>query len=159
MGIAAPRIGIARAAAVVHSRGNTPAIILLNPQITTRTDELDEQYEGCLSFRCVRRFVLRVMLTEMLPLYTDARAASRISAAYVLEALYNENIDARARDDISQRRVVFEQLIRQAIADGRISPATRWPRPIRSSRSPASPPSSSWTWSSLRTRSPQSIST
>ncbi|MFE7302250.1 peptide deformylase [Streptomyces sp. NPDC057579] len=59
MGIAAPRIGIARAAAVVHSRGNTPAIILLNPQITTRTDELDEQYEGCLSFRCVRRFVPR----------------------------------------------------------------------------------------------------
>ncbi|MFF0630814.1 hypothetical protein [Streptomyces sp. NPDC004296] len=99
------------------------------------------------------------MLTEMLPLHTDARAASRISAAYVLEALHNENIDARARDDISQGRVVFEQLIRQAIADGRISPATRWPRPIRSSRSPASPPSSSWTWSSLRTRSPQSIST
>ncbi|MFF2807322.1 TetR/AcrR family transcriptional regulator [Streptomyces sp. NPDC058000] len=68
------------------------------------------------------RDVLRVMLTEMLPLHTDARAASRISAAYVLEALHNENIHARARDDIAQGRVVFEQLIRQAIADGHISP-------------------------------------
>ncbi|MFI6690002.1 TetR/AcrR family transcriptional regulator [Streptomyces sp. NPDC050485] len=68
------------------------------------------------------RDVLRVMLTEMLPLHTDARAASRISAACVLEALHNENIHARARDDIAQGRVVFEQLICQAMADGHISP-------------------------------------
>ncbi|MFF3733393.1 peptide deformylase [Streptomyces sp. NPDC002476] len=46
MGIAAPQIGIARAAAVVQPPGDAPAIVLLNPRITTRSEELDEQYEG-----------------------------------------------------------------------------------------------------------------
>ncbi|QHC23628.1 TetR/AcrR family transcriptional regulator [Streptomyces sp. GS7] len=68
------------------------------------------------------RDVLRVMLTELLPLHSDARAASRMSAAYVLEALHNETIHAQARDGITQGRLVFEQLIRQAIADGHIGP-------------------------------------
>ncbi|MGD3108746.1 TetR/AcrR family transcriptional regulator [Streptomyces sp. YGL11-2] len=68
------------------------------------------------------RDVLRVMLTETLPLHADARAASRMSAAYVLEALHNENIHAQARDGITQGRLVVEQLIRQAIADGHIGP-------------------------------------
>ncbi|WP_052229680.1 TetR/AcrR family transcriptional regulator [Streptomyces sp. CT34] len=67
------------------------------------------------------RDVLRVMLTEMLPLHADARAASRMSAAYVLEALHNENIHAQARDGLAQGRLVVEQLIREAIADGHIS--------------------------------------
>ncbi|GAA2656341.1 hypothetical protein GCM10009864_22890 [Streptomyces lunalinharesii] len=54
MGIAAPQIGIARAAAVVHPPGDAPTIILLNPKITSSSDEMDEQYEGCLSFFDVR---------------------------------------------------------------------------------------------------------
>ncbi|MGW1195537.1 TetR/AcrR family transcriptional regulator [Streptomyces sp. NPDC002536] len=66
------------------------------------------------------RDVLRLMLTEMLPLHADARATSRMSAAFVLEALHNENFHARARDGMAQGRLLVEQLIRQAIADGRI---------------------------------------
>ncbi|WP_369392485.1 TetR/AcrR family transcriptional regulator [Streptomyces sp. CG1] len=77
---------------------------------------------GELGDRPHPRDVLRVMLTEMLPLHADARAASRISAAYVLEALQNENIRVRARDGIAQGRVIVEQLIRDAIAEGHISP-------------------------------------
>ncbi|MGA5270293.1 peptide deformylase [Streptomyces lydicamycinicus] len=59
MGLAAPQIGISRAAAVVQPPGDVPAIILLNPRITTSSDEVDEQYEGCLSFFDVRGFVPR----------------------------------------------------------------------------------------------------
>ncbi|WP_323379456.1 peptide deformylase [Streptomyces durbertensis] len=59
MGIAAPQIGIARAAGVVQPPGDAPAIILLNPRITTSSDETDEQYEGCLSFFDVRGLVPR----------------------------------------------------------------------------------------------------
>ncbi|MGG2464326.1 TetR/AcrR family transcriptional regulator [Streptomyces sp. RGM 3693] len=72
------------------------------------------------------RDVLRVMLTEMLPLHPDARATSRMSAAYVLEALHDEHIHARARHGISQGRAAVEQLVRQAIAEGHI-PADRDP--------------------------------
>ncbi|GHF46621.1 TetR/AcrR family transcriptional regulator [Streptomyces morookaense] len=68
------------------------------------------------------RDVLRVMLTEMLPLHADARATSRMSAAFVLEALHNENFHARARDGMTQGRSLVEQLIRQAITDGHIAP-------------------------------------
>ncbi|OLZ67864.1 formylmethionine deformylase [Streptomyces sp. IMTB 2501] len=59
MGIAAPQIGIARAAAVVMPADDAPAVILLNPRITDRSEEMDEQYEGCLSFFDVRGLVPR----------------------------------------------------------------------------------------------------
>lgn len=59
MGIAAPQIGIARAAAIVQPPGDTPAIFLLNPRITDRSEDMDEQYEGCLSFFDVRGRVPR----------------------------------------------------------------------------------------------------
>ncbi|MBQ0827574.1 peptide deformylase [Streptomyces tagetis] len=59
MGIAAPQIGIARAAAVVRPPGDAPAVILLNPHITDCSGETDEQYEGCLSFFDVRGLVPR----------------------------------------------------------------------------------------------------
>ncbi|MEU1022149.1 peptide deformylase [Streptomyces sp. NPDC005904] len=59
MGIAAPQIGIGRAAAVVQPSGDAPAVILLNPRITTRSEKMDEQYEGCLSFFDVRGLVPR----------------------------------------------------------------------------------------------------
>ncbi|MER8101909.1 peptide deformylase [Kitasatospora sp. NPDC094016] len=60
MGIAAPQIGIGRAAAIVQpAEPGAPAIILLNPSITNHTSETDEQYEGCLSFFDVRGLVPR----------------------------------------------------------------------------------------------------
>ncbi|MFI1863596.1 peptide deformylase [Streptomyces jumonjinensis] len=57
MGLAAPQIGIGRAAAVVQPPGDAPTIVLLNPRITARAGETDEQYEGCLSFFDVRGLV------------------------------------------------------------------------------------------------------
>jgi AcrR family transcriptional regulator len=66
------------------------------------------------------RDVLRLMLVELLPLHPDARATSRMSAAYVLEALHDPDVHARARDGIAHGRSVVEQLVRQAIADGQI---------------------------------------
>ncbi|MET9176681.1 peptide deformylase [Kitasatospora aureofaciens] len=46
---ATERIG--RAAAIVQPASpDAPTIVLLNPQITDRSDEADEQFEGCLSF-------------------------------------------------------------------------------------------------------------
>jgi peptide deformylase len=60
MGIAAPQIGIDRAAAVVQpTNPAAPAIVLLNPRITDRSSETDEQFEGCLSFFDVRGLVPR----------------------------------------------------------------------------------------------------
>jgi peptide deformylase len=60
MGIAAPQIGIGRAAAIVQpAEPGAPAIVLLNPRITDQSDETDEQYEGCLSFFDVRGKVPR----------------------------------------------------------------------------------------------------
>lgn len=68
------------------------------------------------------RDILRVMLTEMLPLHPGTRATSRMSAAYVLEALHNTNIHTRARDGLTHGRDLIEQTVRQAITDGHISP-------------------------------------
>ncbi|GAA2875035.1 peptide deformylase [Streptomyces mexicanus] len=60
MGIAAPQIGIGRAASVVQpAEEGAGAIVLLNPRITTASEESDEQYEGCLSFFDVRGLVPR----------------------------------------------------------------------------------------------------
>lgn len=66
------------------------------------------------------RDVLRLTVTEMLPLHADARATSRMSAAYVLEALHDKKVLARTRDGMLQGRARVEQLIRQAITDGHI---------------------------------------
>ncbi|WP_310726194.1 peptide deformylase [Streptomyces sp. N2A] len=60
MGLAAPQIGIGRAAATVQPPGrDTAPIVLLNPRITAASAEMDEQYEGCLSFCDVRGLVPR----------------------------------------------------------------------------------------------------
>lgn len=60
MGIAAPQIAIGRAAAIVQpAEPGAPPIVLLNPRITDRSDETDEQFEGCLSFFDVRGKVPR----------------------------------------------------------------------------------------------------
>ncbi len=58
MGIAAPQIGISRAAAIVRTTdGDT--IVLFNPTVIESSPETDEQYEGCLSFFDVRGLVFR----------------------------------------------------------------------------------------------------
>ncbi len=67
------------------------------------------------------REVLRIVLTEMLPLYSDSRARSRMSAAYVLEALHDESLREQARAGLRDGRSMVESLIRQAITDGHIA--------------------------------------
>ncbi|KFU81824.1 peptide deformylase [Amycolatopsis lurida] len=58
MGIAAPQIGIDRAAAIVRTPDGE-AITLFNPTIIESGGDTDEQYEGCLSFFDVRGQVPR----------------------------------------------------------------------------------------------------
>ncbi|AJT67591.3 Peptide deformylase [Streptomyces lydicus] len=79
MGIAAPQIGIARAAAIVQPPGNAPAIILLNPRIITCFEEMDEQYEGCLSFFDVRGRVPRPL---RITVETTALAGETVTTVY-----------------------------------------------------------------------------
>ncbi len=64
LGIAAPQIGIGRAAAVVRTPSGE-IITLLNPQIIDQSDDQDEQYEGCLSFFDVRGKVLRPLRIQV----------------------------------------------------------------------------------------------
>lgn len=58
MGIAAPQIGISRAAAVVRTPDGE-LITLLNPAVIEHASDTDQQYEGCLSFFDVRGKVPR----------------------------------------------------------------------------------------------------
>jgi peptide deformylase len=58
MGVAAPQIGISRAAAVVRTADGR-SITLLNPTVIEESAETDEQYEGCWSFFDVRGKVPR----------------------------------------------------------------------------------------------------
>jgi peptide deformylase len=64
MGLAAPQIGIGRAAAVVHT-ADGDSITLLNPRIIDQSTAIDEQYEGCLSFFDVRGVVPRPLEIEV----------------------------------------------------------------------------------------------
>lgn len=64
MGLAAPQVGIGRAAAVIRTpEGQT--VTLLNPRICEESAESDEQYEGCLSFFDVRGKVPRPLRVEV----------------------------------------------------------------------------------------------
>ena len=67
------------------------------------------------------RDVLRLILVEMLPLHDDARATSRMNAAYVLEALHDNMIRDRTREGLRQGREHVKVLIAQAITDGEIA--------------------------------------
>jgi peptide deformylase len=64
MGIAAPQIGIDRAAAIVQAP-NKETITLLNPQVIEESPQSDEQYEGCLSFFDVRGAVPRPLTLQV----------------------------------------------------------------------------------------------
>lgn len=72
------------------------------------------------------RDVLRVVLTELLPLQPDARATSRMNAAYVLEAMHDPTLQRQAGIGLRDGRALVERLIRQAMDDGQI-PADRDP--------------------------------
>lgn len=65
MGIAAPQIGIERAAVIVRPPGSDDVITLLNPRIIESSEDSDEQYEGCLSFFDVRCLVPRPLVIHV----------------------------------------------------------------------------------------------
>ncbi|MEV0599863.1 peptide deformylase [Streptomyces sp. NPDC050315] len=93
MGIAAPQIGIGRAAAVVQPpTPEAPAVILLNPRITAASEETDEQYEGCLSFFDVRGMVPRPL---RITVETTALNGETVSTTYErgLARLIHHEID------------------------------------------------------------------
>ncbi|MYW01884.1 peptide deformylase [Streptomyces sp. SID3343] len=80
MGLAAPQIGIGRAAAAVQPPGrDSPAIVLLNARITAASEEADEQYEGCLSFFDVRGMVPRPLTITV---ETTALDGSTVTTVY-----------------------------------------------------------------------------
>lgn len=64
MGIAAPQIGIDRAAAIIRTPDGE-AITLFNPTIIESASEVDEQYEGCLSFFDIRGQVPRSLVIHI----------------------------------------------------------------------------------------------
>jgi peptide deformylase len=64
MGLAAPQIGIGRAAALVRSPEGD-SVTLLNPRIIDQSADTDEQYEGCLSFFDVRGLAKRPLRIEV----------------------------------------------------------------------------------------------
>lgn len=72
------------------------------------------------------RDVVRLVLTELLPLRPDARATSRMNAAYVLEAMHDPALQRQAGMGLRDGRAMVERLIRQAVDDGQI-PADRDP--------------------------------
>lgn len=76
MGLAAPQIGIGRAAAVIRTPDGRN-VTLLNPQICDESAEVDEQYEGCLSFFDVRGKVPRPLSIEVE--HQDVDGSARIT--------------------------------------------------------------------------------
>ncbi|MGH3388773.1 MAG: peptide deformylase [Actinomadura sp.] len=66
MGLAAPQIGVGRAAAVVQPPDPaSDPFALLNPRVISHSQETEEQYEGCLSFFDVRGLVPRPLRLEV----------------------------------------------------------------------------------------------
>ncbi len=64
-GLAAPQLNLDWTAAVVRPPGPGAAIVLLNPRVLASSPEVDEQYEGCLSFFDVRGPVVRPLWIEV----------------------------------------------------------------------------------------------
>ncbi len=70
MGLAAPQIGIDRAAAIIRTPDGD-LITLLNPKIIDQSVDTDSQYEGCLSFFDVRGNVPRPLAIHVEHQHTD----------------------------------------------------------------------------------------
>lgn len=68
------------------------------------------------------RDVLRVTLVELLPLRPDARATSRLNAAYVVEAMHDPALHRKVADGLRAGRAMIERIVRQAMDEGHISP-------------------------------------
>lgn len=105
-GLAAPQIGISRAAAVIHTpEGDT--ITLLNPRVIDQSAETDEQYEGCLSFFDVRGMVPRPLEIEVehqtvdgdTRITTFTRGTARL-VAHEVDHLYGMLYRARMRPGV-----------------------------------------------------------
>ena len=77
MGLAAPQIGIDRAAAIVRAPDGE-VITLLNARIIEASTETDEQYEGCLSFFDVRGQVPRSLVIHVE--HTDITGQMKITS-------------------------------------------------------------------------------
>jgi peptide deformylase len=66
MGLAAPQIGIDRAAAVIRPADpDSSEVVLLNPHIVDESMRRDVQFEGCMSFFDVRGRVDRPLRVEV----------------------------------------------------------------------------------------------
>lgn len=93
VGIAAPQLGLGRAAAVVRpaDRSAEP-VVLLNPRMVDAAADTDEQYEGCLSFFDHRGLVPRPLRIDVEHAQWDG---SRIitSFEYAMARLVAHEID------------------------------------------------------------------
>lgn len=66
VGLAAPQVGVAWAAAVVRPPERAAApVVLLNPKVIDAAPETDEKYEGCLSYFDVRGLVARPLSIDV----------------------------------------------------------------------------------------------
>jgi peptide deformylase len=66
VGLAAPQLGLGWAVAVVRPpEVDALPVILLNPRVVGQSSDVDEQYEGCLSFFDVRGLVRRPLRLEV----------------------------------------------------------------------------------------------
>lgn len=89
MGIAAPQIGIDAAVAIVRA-DDGELITLINPHVVERSVQLDEHYEGCLSFFDVRGLVprpLRIVVRDQ----SGTRSFENASARLVLHEIDHLN--------------------------------------------------------------------
>lgn len=64
LGLAAPQIGVRRCATVVRAPDGGE-LVLVNPRVVDTSPEVDEQFEGCLSFFDVRGVVRRPVRIEV----------------------------------------------------------------------------------------------
>ncbi|QCX81219.1 Peptide deformylase 2 [Streptomyces sp. YIM 121038] len=106
MGMAAPQIGIDRAAAIVRTPDGE-SITLFNPRIVEESPERDEQYEGCLSFFDVRGMVPRPLAISVE--HTDIDGQQRITiferglarlVAHEVDHLHGQLYRSRMREGI-----------------------------------------------------------
>jgi peptide deformylase len=65
MGLAAPQIGVDRAAALVRPLGGGDPFVLFNPRVVAQSPDEDLLFEGCLSFFHVRGLVPRPRWLEL----------------------------------------------------------------------------------------------
>ncbi|OLE28228.1 MAG: formylmethionine deformylase [Actinobacteria bacterium 13_1_20CM_3_71_11] len=80
VGLAAPQLGLAWAAAVIRPpEDKGEVMVLLNPRVVGSSGETDEQYEGCLSFFDVRGLVRRPL---RLLVEHESYGGSRIITAF-----------------------------------------------------------------------------